>query len=1073
MNRFVVPPVKHIIHIADTHFSVRVSKDVYERETTLDIMNQIIDLAHKTEQPIVVIAGDIMNNNDRGDPFLVQLVMDFVRRLAAICPVFIIAGNHDYNHESHQSWLDLLDFNSNVYYLKESGFYELAESETADRSQTILFGVQAITDSYYSFFAHNPPPSGYRRRIALFHGNVVGAKYMAGASNVVYRYTEPDSDEPNYSYNVNKDWLIPYDVVMLGHIHTAQWVAPNCYYAGSIRQMNCVESIADHGAYIYTVDDNTMTRSLFHPILAHLRLDIRKNDVESILSTLPSYVKYLNVRINNNTQLFSEREKYIEHLQSLLERNANNVQGERKRERDEHDQSVVPSPKIIHTTFVHAEPTEQATDQTLTCTTRATSIWTIESLSWENVFCYGPRHSTITFDKPVVIVSASNMMGKTTIWRILSVALYAGYMTHEPMRSKIANIVRDGEMGVIEFKGRYNADSAVTIIRRFSKNQRQRIDSSILCNGVRQSEEWLKERLIPFNVFDSNYCISRETSCIFDKTNHQFNKYIIQNFQLDVLLDQMNAMKTEMNNHSSAIRSLNTLREECTEHTREELDTLRAQQAQLEEHKPVNTTDGYDRIKYEQVNKRLQTIEKCASEIMLPIPVSCDEYHLIVQYARSSDITLSLVQLWMRYVHQEEKVQKRYEECIRVHEFLNKLVQQKGNLDGIANVLAGNEKYNRLVTCWRELKKYKFVRDVPESNPSEHLPIDQCWRFISVTDHVDAVSASLPFKVSSSPCTCPTPPEKILKLLTSDESNVEMLKMFVRMLDGKGKKVEYKKLMQQLRNSDDAVLLLRAVNSPSCTLYELLEKVYDSVRHQLKTVINNISYNFDRQLYAEIRNKLNQWISVMICSVNTMRQNYEMSYKVWAMEMNELQTKLTKAIDDNEHIARIDRKLTTERDGYEKCKQEFETLNAKYIQIVNSDIKSLEETINNELARYNIRYTVHIESNNKTFSLSIVSKDGGRLVNFTNLSGYERSIMTFLSMQIFNMYSQYSMNMLFIDEAFDVLDTDNYNDHIEELLEIASMYSKNVLFVTHRMIPMHLAYPVRTITSENGKSELV
>lgn len=85
--------------IADVHMGVKASSVEWVENITgyfdsffIPTVNGIIESGHK---PCVIVAGDFFDNRDHIDIGVMNHAYDIVSRLSAICPVVLMAGNHD------------------------------------------------------------------------------------------------------------------------------------------------------------------------------------------------------------------------------------------------------------------------------------------------------------------------------------------------------------------------------------------------------------------------------------------------------------------------------------------------------------------------------------------------------------------------------------------------------------------------------------------------------------------------------------------------------------------------------------------------------------------------------------------------------------------------------------------------------------------------------------------------------------------------------------------------------------------------------------------------------------------
>lgn len=240
--------IKKLFHIADLHF--RTYKRMAESE---DGCQKFLDevrlymsennLTHSEAR--IVIVGDIVHQKITISNELFSLVSWFLNACAKLCPVVIIAGNHDLlenNKDRMDSITPIIDAidNPNVYYHKESKCYP---------DENIVWCV-------YSIFEENEKPDIEKGRekygddkvyVGLYHAPVNGAKTAIG-----------------YEFEESHD-LIQFegcDMVLLGDIHLRQSFEHKgipIAYSSSMIQQDFGEKLYDHGYLIWDVDSKTFT----------------------------------------------------------------------------------------------------------------------------------------------------------------------------------------------------------------------------------------------------------------------------------------------------------------------------------------------------------------------------------------------------------------------------------------------------------------------------------------------------------------------------------------------------------------------------------------------------------------------------------------------------------------------------------------------------------------------------------------------------------------------------------------------------------------------------------------------
>ena len=235
--------IKKIFHIADLHFRTynrhRESKEVCYKFLN-EIKFYIEDNKLSFEECRIVIAGDIVHQKITISNELTMLVSWFLNECTSICPLILIAGNHDLlenNRDRLDSLTPIIEIMNNPYvqYLTESKCYE---------DDNIIW-------CCYSIFDLNIKPNIEESRkkygkdkkyIGLFHAPVNGAITSVG-------FEFEDSAELEQFEGC--------DAVIMGDIHHRQnfiHQGINIAYCGSFIQQDFGERVAEHGYLIWDVE---------------------------------------------------------------------------------------------------------------------------------------------------------------------------------------------------------------------------------------------------------------------------------------------------------------------------------------------------------------------------------------------------------------------------------------------------------------------------------------------------------------------------------------------------------------------------------------------------------------------------------------------------------------------------------------------------------------------------------------------------------------------------------------------------------------------------------------------------
>lgn len=225
-----IDQIDRIYHLADIH--IRNLKRHQEYRT---VFNRTVDEIKRTLTPnsVIFLGGDIVHAKTDMTPELIQAVQEFFKQFADIAPTILITGNHDCNL-NNKSRLDALTpivnalNHPNLYYLKDSGVYQLADKH---------FTVMSVFDKPKDFIKADSFTADYK--IALHHGAVNNAM-----TDIGFRLQND---------HVNIDTFEGYQLTLLGDIHKpAQFLneAKTIAYPGSLVQQNHAEALI-HGMLVW------------------------------------------------------------------------------------------------------------------------------------------------------------------------------------------------------------------------------------------------------------------------------------------------------------------------------------------------------------------------------------------------------------------------------------------------------------------------------------------------------------------------------------------------------------------------------------------------------------------------------------------------------------------------------------------------------------------------------------------------------------------------------------------------------------------------------------------------------
>jgi len=213
--------LKHIHHISD--IQIRNLKRHKEYQQVFEGLYE--EVRKNPKNAISYIGGDIAHSKTEMSPELVDMLSRLFKDLADICPLVIIAGNHDANL-NNLNRMDVLTpivenlNHPNLHYLKKTGIYTCADTDLI---------VWDVWDKEKDYIRAKDVP-GDRKKVVLFHGTVDRSETDLG-------FKLPSK--------VKMSMFKGYDLGLLGDIHKRQFLnkEETIAYCGSLVQQNHGEDI--------------------------------------------------------------------------------------------------------------------------------------------------------------------------------------------------------------------------------------------------------------------------------------------------------------------------------------------------------------------------------------------------------------------------------------------------------------------------------------------------------------------------------------------------------------------------------------------------------------------------------------------------------------------------------------------------------------------------------------------------------------------------------------------------------------------------------------------------------------
>ena len=229
--------IDKIFHIADIHIRNLKRHNEYKQVFT-KLYKEIKD--RKTDNSVIVVAGDIAHSKTEMSPELVDMTANFFESLTDLCDTIVITGNHDcnlnntYRMDVLSPIIDTLDID-NLYYYKDGGVYN---------HDNIDFVVWSIFDDVENFVKAKDV-EGDNVKVGLYHDAVDSARTDVGFKI--------------HNTKVQVSMMEGFDMFLLGDIHAYQYLNDEhtIAYAGSLIQQNHGENLKGHGMLVWDVETRT------------------------------------------------------------------------------------------------------------------------------------------------------------------------------------------------------------------------------------------------------------------------------------------------------------------------------------------------------------------------------------------------------------------------------------------------------------------------------------------------------------------------------------------------------------------------------------------------------------------------------------------------------------------------------------------------------------------------------------------------------------------------------------------------------------------------------------------------
>ena len=430
--------IERIFHISDIHIRLYNRQKEYQ-----DVFQKLYDYIKQnssTNREIIIITGDLLHSKNNLSPESILITQHFLINLAALCPTFLIAGNHDamLTNQQREDSITAIVQNiriPNFFYLRNSGVYLAAN---------VAIAVCSILDNQWIRAESFQPPAQIQHKIALYHGGVgivdTGVGHRLRGEKLV-------SDFDGY------------DFTLLGDIHKYQWLVPKrMAYASSLIAQNFSEFQDPHGVLVWNLET---LEHIYHPIenpcgFFVLNMDNNQlfvNDAQIAKDDIPNYLQNITASLQIKLNIQNCSHDFITEIKQKIQSVSNDAKiipnylaaaNPTSRQQEDpityddsrlqallvqHIQKIRPNIATDELQFITQKYQEYASNAAI-MNERNMARWELVDLKFSNLFGYGPNNF-IDFqrfsDKSTIGIIAPNSYGKSSLIDIILFALFSKF----------------------------------------------------------------------------------------------------------------------------------------------------------------------------------------------------------------------------------------------------------------------------------------------------------------------------------------------------------------------------------------------------------------------------------------------------------------------------------------------------------------------------------------------------------------------------------------------------------------------------------------------------------------------
>lgn len=1053
-----------IFHLADIH--IRLLKRHNEYKSAFGkVYNKAKQLKKEFNNPIVIIAGDIVHAKNDISPELIDMVYTFIDRLSKIVPVYVFPGNHDANMNNPDR-LDALSPILKPLLNSDRVFYSV-NSTNIELENINLIHFSLFDDvSKYSKLNR----SSDKLNIGVFHGPIHGSSTDTGQvlTNNNYKLTIFDG----------------LDGVLLGDIHKRQCMQrrsdgkPEIWYPASLIQQNHGETLENHGGLVWKIDgddikveewninhdygyitinveNGILPNNITLPKKPRIRLSVKNtttSELNEIKAFLKKQYKVEDIQIQkdkSNISTYNSSEEYVignmhdVAYQNQLIKNyvSNNFENIIDNDLDElyEINNITNNQANVNETSKHIN-------------------WKPIKFEFNNTFSYG-ENNIINFEdmRGVFGLFAPNASGKSGLLDSILFSLF-DKTSRTNVVTKILNVNKKN----LYTKFTFSINDKMYVIERKGKYQKYTNSVKVLVDFYTYDENG---KVISLNGENRN-----DTNNIIQTYIGTYDDFIMTTFNLQNSNSNFLEMKqTERKQILSQILDINIFNQ-LYEIAKSELRTLEVKIKSLDE---VNLIERLSNIEEELITSKDQ--------------IKTFERELEIDKIKSSELQLNISNLEgeLNALQFDQKLIVK-ESVVEEITNTNKLLQSKiekveSNLSKIEQEILDNEKTSDEIKNKFTDKKIKQIEFLKLKYDKILLDLDKNENLIkSHKKHLQnsqQLKQHLSHKEFDPNCNMCVKNNKT-ELSKINELNLEITKLNNLIDKHTLISQEHSKFLNDNSNVISEYEEMQQFTLKTKTIenenYNKLKQI-NSLKDELTSLKNKLEFNLNYiKIYYENKNNINKALEIK-SNLQKLREQYE-PLKRQIEKSNKLYYELGLKIGELETKYKIEQNnlelLHQLKHSYRIYDIYMKTVSKNGLPtfIINSAIPIIEQEVNRILSQL-VDFSVLIDTSDNNIEM-IIAYDENNYWPLELCSGMEKFISAIsVKIALHNIMNLPKPNFIAIDEGWGSLSSDNLNN-IFMLFDYLKTEFDFVIIISHLESMRDLVDGLIEVNKINGFSSI-